>query len=360
MSDDARERARRAASPDNGQRAPPTRQERKQTVQEMVTRHAGAVESCGHDELFAMDLPPPSWVVEGLVVDEGFTLLGGKKKLGKSWLCLQIAQAVALGTLCLGRPTVQGGIVFLCLEDGRRRLKARLEKQHAPKGLPITYYTRFPPLDGDGIGMLMEVLEEKKPRLCIIDTLAAAKTGKVDENAAGAMADIGNALHVIGQMFKAGIFATHHHGKLIGGDPGDDLRGSSALAAAADVNLGLYREQSGHVLRGEGKDIDLLSLGINFDAVDTWCWQAREDQRDVARDDADRAAIEAVRGLGEADAEAVAEMIGRSRRTAADRLRRLASDGVLAVRFSATTDDGGRPRILFSVRTSDDGEMKPF
>jgi hypothetical protein len=342
----ARDRARRAAQPDNGQRQPqPSRQERKKTIQEMVASQLVNVESCGHDELFAMELPPPSWLVDGMVADEGLTLLGGKKKLGKSWLCLQIAQAVALGVECLGKVAVQGKVIYLCLEDGRRRLRARLEKQHAPKGLPITYYTRFPPLDGDGMGMLMEVLDEKEPKLLILDTLAAAKTGKTDENAAGGMADIGNALRAMAQMFKAGILAVHHHGKLTGGDPGDDLRGSSALAGAADVNLGLYREQSGHVLRGEGRDIEALALAMNFDAVDSWCWQARENQNNVARDRADQEAIEAVRSLGEATVDGVAELLGVSVRKTLDRLRKLTTAGLLAVRIGESS--GGRPPLIF-------------
>ena len=216
----AAEHGRTSASPNNGDRHAAPRP----TVQELVARHLGATESCLHGELLAMDLAEPSWVVEGLVAAEGFTLLGGKKKLGKSWACLQIAQAVAAGVPCLGRPVTQGKVVYLSLEDGRRRLKSRLLKQQTSTGLPIRWFTRFPALDGDGMGLLMDLLDEERPVLLIIDTLAAAKTGKVDENAAGPIADLGNSLRVLAQIYKAAILATHHHGKLIGGDPGDDLR----------------------------------------------------------------------------------------------------------------------------------------
>jgi putative DNA primase/helicase len=326
----------------------------KVSVSDLIARHLGVEQHCHHDELLAMDLPPPSWLVQDLVADEGLTMLGGKKKLGKSWLCLQVAQAVALGAVCLGRNVVQGSVVYLCLEDGRRRLKSRLLKQQAPHGLPITYYTRFPPLDGNGLGMLLDLMAEHQPRLVIIDTLAAAKTGKTDENSSGPMADIGNALRALAQVYQAGVLATHHHGKLIGGNPGDDLRGSSALGAAGDVNLGLYREQGGYLIRGEGRDVGEFTIPIRFDKETTWAWQARDAvaARSAAmRDGGDRTIIEAVRELGPSSLETIAEHVRKSPRRTADRLRKLAADGVLTAQADGE-DTGGRPRIIYSVDTA--------
>jgi hypothetical protein len=321
--------------------------ERRDRVQDFLKQRRGAVECCGHDELLDANLPPLPWLVDGMVPDEGLTMLGGKKKLGKSWLCLQFAQAVALGINTLGRPTVQGAVIYVCLEDGKRRLRQRLEKQQAPRGLGITYYTRFPALDGDGMGRLWELLEDCRPRLLIIDTLAAAKTGKTQENEAGPMADISNTLRLLAQHYKLGVLVTHHHGKGVGGDPGDDLRGSSALAAAADVNLGLYREEGAYLLRGEGRDIEEFSLRLSFDRVSTWCWQILGDAREMAQTEADESILDALRTLGEADAATVAEAVGKSRSKVGERLHRLAGGGALICR----TESGGkgRPRILFRL-----------
>jgi AAA domain len=324
----------------------------RRTVQELVAKHLGAIEFCSHDELMAMDLDPPSWLVSDLVCDDGLTWLGGRKKTGKSWLCLQIAQAVATGGTVLGRQAVQGDVVYLCLEDGLRRLKGRLKKQQAPAGLPITWYHRFPPLDGDGMGALLELLDERRPRLLVLDTLAAAKTGKTDENEAGGMADLGNALRTLGQVYETGILCTHHHGKVTGGDPGDDLRGSSAIGGAGDVNLGLYAEAGGHVLRGEGRDIEQFTLSLAFDPENTWCWQLRADGRAVVnasrRDAADEDCLEALRALGEADTATVAGMLVRSEDRTGKRLRKLAAEGACRAR-PAAPDGDGRPRILYSV-----------
>lgn len=67
-------------------------------------------------------------IVEGLVVDEDVTLLGGHGGIGKSFLALQMACAVALGQPVLGQATRQMRVLYYSAEDGRKRLKRRLRK----------------------------------------------------------------------------------------------------------------------------------------------------------------------------------------------------------------------------------------
>src|SRR5262249_58141949 len=81
------------------------------------------VETFTAAELVAMELPEPRWAVEG-ILPEGVTVLAGKPKLGKSWLALNVALAVAGGGVALGAVRVEGGLVlYLALEDTRRRLQ---------------------------------------------------------------------------------------------------------------------------------------------------------------------------------------------------------------------------------------------
>lgn len=51
-------------------------------------------------ELQAMDFPPVNWIVPD-ILPEGLALLCGKPKLGKSWLALDMACAVAVGSTVL-------------------------------------------------------------------------------------------------------------------------------------------------------------------------------------------------------------------------------------------------------------------
>jgi hypothetical protein len=322
-------------------------------LENILRSQLATLESCTHDELLDADLPPLRYCVEGLVPDEGLCILGGKKKLGKSWLCLQKAQAVARGVPCLGRPTVQGPVTYVCLEDGRRRLRQRLEKQQTSRGLPITYITRHPPLDLEGLDRLAEYVDKARPRLLIIDTLAAAKTGKTDENSAGPMADLGNALRGLAQHFKLAVLATHHHGKGVGGDPGDDLRGSSALAAAADVSLGIYKEEGNYLLRGEGRDIEGFSLRVEFDFKSSWAWQFVGDAKDTLRDEAEGRVLAALRMFGEADADALAGHLEVSRQKVKERLEKLFAAGRVHARIAESGPKGGRPKAFYRLAVGD-------
>ena len=60
---------------------------------------------------------------------EGLTLLAARPKIGKTWLALDIAIAVATGGYCLGDiKCEQGDVLFLALEDNKRRMQRRLTK----------------------------------------------------------------------------------------------------------------------------------------------------------------------------------------------------------------------------------------
>ena len=104
-------------------------------------------------ELMEMELPPVTWVVPD-VLPEGVTILGGKPKMGKSWMAYGLAVSVATGGVALGNKQVERGeALYLALEDNPRRLRKRLGKvlrgDPAPEGLDI--WTRLPRLDEGGV-----------------------------------------------------------------------------------------------------------------------------------------------------------------------------------------------------------------
>ncbi len=302
-----------------------------------------------HDDLLGKDFPAQRWVLEGLIVDDGLTMLGAKKKMGKTWMVLQIAQAVADGTSVLGRKASQGSVIYLCLEDGQRRLQGRLQKQRTKPGLPITYITRFEPLDGKGFAQLKALIQQRVPRLVIIDTLAAAKTAKTDENAAGDMGDLLGDLRRLAQDTHCSILVVAHHGKASYGDPGNDIRGSSAVGGAADVNIGLYKveDSTARILKAEGRDLEETELRIIFDAAETWSWQLVGDARQIARNEADQDVLGALAVLGEADAGAVARETGKARPSVIPVLKRLAAEGKLATK---AFKEGKVTKVVYTVK----------
>lgn len=67
-------------------------------------------------------------IVDGLVADEEVTLLGGHGGVGKGFLALQIACAVALGESVLGRSTRPSRVLYYSAEDGRKRITRRIRR----------------------------------------------------------------------------------------------------------------------------------------------------------------------------------------------------------------------------------------
>ena len=118
-----------------------------------------------------------NWVIDELL-PVGLNLTGGAPKSGKSWLFLQVAQAVASGESFLGYKTKPGGVVYFALEDSIGRLAERMKLQGwdvSKLKHPVTFYTM-----DDIDGSLLDSPLGPPPKgtsLVIIDTLSAAFAG---------------------------------------------------------------------------------------------------------------------------------------------------------------------------------------
>lgn len=294
---------------------------------------------------------PIDWLIEGYLPKEGLVFLGGRKKLGKSWLCLQFAQAVAFGVNVLGAISKCGKVSYIVLEDGARRVQDRLLRRHkCPPTEKLEIITAIPPLDTrEGMFEFWKIIHEK-PALVILDTLAAAKSGKTDENAAGPMADLVNMIRLLAQEEHVCILVTHHHGKAVGGNPGDDMRGSSAIAAAGDVNLGLYGDGKDRAkLKGEGRDIEEFDYALQFNNPIKYGWSKIGETHDVMRQECDAEVIAVLREIGQGDSRQIADVVRKDRRTVHDRLLRLTKEGVL-ITFDDPNSTRGRPRKIFMLK----------
>lgn len=99
-----------------------------------------AISTITANTLQSKEFPPLQYAVDGYLA-EGVTLLAGKPKIGKSWMALDFAMAVATGDLALGSVRCrQGPVLYCALEDNHRRLKRRMstlygDVEHWPPGL---------------------------------------------------------------------------------------------------------------------------------------------------------------------------------------------------------------------------------
>jgi hypothetical protein len=90
-------------------------------------RSAQSIKRRTGDWLGQQVIPPLQWVVPN-IIPEGYSLLVGAPKIGKSWLSMSIALAVAtggfmFGKIYCGRPRP---VLLLALEDSDRRLQSRI------------------------------------------------------------------------------------------------------------------------------------------------------------------------------------------------------------------------------------------
>lgn len=234
---------------------------------------APRVETFTADKLLAEDLPEPRWAVQDMV-PEGLNLLAGKPKLGKSWLALNLGLAVATGGVALGRQPVEpGDVLYLALEDTKRRLKDRLgtllQRQDSGPPARLHFARTWPRQDKGGLPALAEWLAtHPQARLVVIDTWAKFRPTRIrsgndyeeDYRAAGE-------LKALADKHGVAVLILHHCRKMAAGDPLDEVSGTLGLTGAADCVQVLRRERGQHdaTLYVSGRDVEEQELALKFD-----------------------------------------------------------------------------------------------
>lgn len=248
--------------------------------------------------LMAKTFRPVRYVVPGYIV-EGLTILGGAPKLGKSWLALNVAVAVASPDQpCLGDIAVEhGDVLYLALEDNERRLQRRLQHSlfdNAPERL--TLVTKWPTLDeGCVTEMAAWAGAVERPTLIIVDVLARVR-GALRRNETQYDADY-RAVAALQQFAGENAIAmvvVHHTRKMASDDPFDQLSGTRGLTGAADSVLLLTKDNvtGRSVIYGRGRDIEEIETAVIFDR-NNGRWTVIGAAHEVARSDERQAILDA-------------------------------------------------------------------
>lgn len=285
------------------------------------------------DTLLTTEWPEPVWAVPDLL-PAGLTILAGKPKIGKSWLALQLAQAVATGGKALNRDVVKGPILYLALEDPPRRLADRMKKQHWPLGTDADFMTigdfvdRVGDLrDGGGVTLAQQI-DRRGYRFVVVDTLSRSVSG--DQSDVEEMTMALSPIQQAALEHNCAVTLNDHHRKGFGLNPDAiaDILGSTAKAAVADTAWGLYQEQgkAGAKLHVIGREVPDQTLALTFDGL-TGCWQSEGDAYELEMTKRRREIVEALAAMGRSSLADVVDFVEQPKGHTHNRLQDLANAG---------------------------------
>jgi RecA-family ATPase len=236
------------------------------------------------EELVTQDLGEVQWLIKD-ILPQGFLFLAGRPKIGKSFMTLQMCASIVTGQNFLGHEVMQRGrVLYISLEDNRRRLKKRIMNMglyaDAKDLSSLEIEERWDPLNKGGNIKLIERLSKKKYVLCVIDTYAKAFLMKDNNDAVEAT----RVLAPLYELTRGGDFSfefVDHHRKnnQYSGDVIDDISGSGAKGGVADTVWSLRRERGKQdaFLEIASRDAEIDRIDLVFDK-DRTLWVPKEQE----------------------------------------------------------------------------------
>jgi hypothetical protein len=290
-------------------------------------------DSINAETLLGMDFAPLEYVIPGYVV-EGLTVLGGKPKLGKSWWAYDASIAVATGGNAMGSVACeQGDVLYLALEDNRRRVKDRLLTLCPARKLlkinldRLTVRTVAPRID---TGLVAELDKWRRgcanPRLVIIDVfLKVRPPRKKGEDAYAADYDAVTPLQRYASEHRLAVVLVTHTRKMEAEDPLEAISGTNGVTGAADAVLVLNRDAKGTTLYGRGRDIEEIETAMRFDGGR---WSILGDADEVRKSDERRKIVAALKeACDEMTPTAIAKLTGMKVENIRVLLRKMLASG---------------------------------
>lgn len=198
-------------------------------------------------------LPPPQWLVQGVLVEASLAAIYGAPESGKSFLAVDMAMAIASGMDWHGRTVERGGVLYIAAEGvsgfGKRMRAWKLDR--GALGRVFQFHLMPDELnlaaekDGGVRAFVQDVIAELGPlRLIVIDTLNQTAAG-ADENSAKDMGRYIASMKRLRDTTGATVVVVHHSGK----DVSKGMRGSTALLGAMDTTIEVERASDGHSIK---------------------------------------------------------------------------------------------------------------
>lgn len=186
--------------------------------------------------------PRRGYLVKGLIAPRDLCIVAGEPGAGKSVICPHVGYAVAQGRPVFGRRVKAGTVLYVSAEDphgmAQRVTALRVEHGDASNFLVVPDVSDLFGTRHADAGPLLDLVDEHKPALVIVDTVAAAAPG-IRENESEDMSRVFGLARRIARRGPAVILA--HHVPKGGSTP----RGHGNLHGDADVTLMLASDENG-------------------------------------------------------------------------------------------------------------------
>lgn len=226
--------------------------------------------------LDAQVFPPVQFAVPGFI-PEGYTVLVGPPKAGKSWLILDTCLAVAAGGMALGGLPVpdSGKVLYLALEDGDRRLQGRIRVLLGSEPIPAAFHyaTR---VDRARVLDTIHAWMDAHPdtRLIVLDTLGKVMPPAIaGESAYERDYRVGGHLKAVTDRYPGlALVVIHHDRKTRSDDFVDSVSGTNGIAGAADTIVALQRDRHSDngVVSITGRDVRESDFALTMHGGTSW------------------------------------------------------------------------------------------
>jgi hypothetical protein len=196
---------------------------------------------------------PIPYLIDGLLPEAAFSVLGGKGKHGKSSMSRIEAVAIAKGSPFLERATKQSEVLLCSLEDPVQHVDNCLKvlDYNPAKDAEIHMVSKLPRRVEETAEILAKNLASMpQVKFVVLDTLAKVLRAK-DSGSYDEMLTLCEMLHTLARETGVHIQALTHCKKVQPEDPFDGFLGSVEVRAETDTNIVLYDSRGKRLLQSE-------------------------------------------------------------------------------------------------------------
>ena len=230
-------------------------------------------------------LEKPSFVVDSLI-PTGLSLFCGSQKIGKSWLMLKLCLCVSQGIPLWDMPTMEGDVLYLCLEDTFCRIQDRLFRLTDEASGRLHFAVASCKLSDGLIVQLEDYLKDyPDSRLIVIDTLQKVRTASKDNAYASDYGDI-SLIKDFADRHSLAVIVVHHIRKQNDSDVFNKVSGTTGLTGSADATFVLQQESrasNAAKLYVTGRDTPYQEFTLRFRDC-SWELVERKEQEQLAKE----------------------------------------------------------------------------